>query len=135
MGTAPRRISEPLAADSSSGRGSIASPVRWNRASWVRVVMPISKQVEGASVEQGLGQAQCHRGVVGPLARLQAEGPSANHVGDRLEGAWRAELKRRAHGVAAREPEQRSDRTVELVHRVPIVVCTSCPVLRLAVFA
>ena len=84
-------------------------------------------EVEGASVDQRLGEAQCHRGVVGPLARLQAEGPAANHVGDRLEGAWRAELERRAHGVAAREPEQRSDGTVELVHRVSMVVGTSCP--------
>ena len=148
-GTAPRRISEPLAADSSSGWGSTASPVRWNRASWVRVVMPMSKQrpfderypdlvpqhvaaqlvleVELASVEQRLGEAQRHRGVVGPLARLQAERAAADHVVDRLEGARRAELERRADGVAAREAEQRADGAVERVHRVSMVVGTSCP--------
>lgn len=44
-GRAPAsRISEPLAADSSSGAGSSASPARRKRSSWLRVAIPMSKQ-------------------------------------------------------------------------------------------
>ena len=45
IGTAARRISEPLAADSSSTRASVVAPVRANRDSAPAVVPPMSKHV------------------------------------------------------------------------------------------
>ena len=43
MGTAASRMSEPLAAASSSTSVAIGSPDRANRASWLLTVVPMSK--------------------------------------------------------------------------------------------
>jgi hypothetical protein len=47
IATGESRISEPLAADSSSGSGSCGSPVRSNLANWLLVVPPMSKHRPG----------------------------------------------------------------------------------------
>src|SRR5690606_21229087 len=75
--------------------------------------------VEAARVEERLAEAHRHRGVVGPLARPQAEGPATDHVGDRLERPRRRELHRRADGIADGEADQRPHGTVAGGHAHP----------------
>ena len=58
------------------------------------------------ALDEALGEAQRHRRVVGPLARLQAERPAADHVGHRREasrGGWNSRWcrgRRRRRGRA-----------------------------------
>ena len=61
--------------------------------------------VEAPAIDQALSQAQGHGGVVGPLARRQAEGAPTHHVGQRLEAAGRLELEGGAQGIAGGEAE------------------------------
>jgi hypothetical protein len=64
--------------------------------------------VEAAGLDQALGEAERHRGVVGPCANWQPVRPAAHHVGERCEGAGLLELDRRADGVADRQADQRA---------------------------
>jgi hypothetical protein len=63
-------------------------------------------RVEPAADDQAVGQAQGHRGVVGPLAWFEVEGAAADQVVDRLEGVGRPELQGGADGVPGGEAEQ-----------------------------
>jgi hypothetical protein len=65
--------------------------------------------VEPSALEQTLGQAHRHRRVVRPLARRQAKRSTADHVGDRLEGARLLELQGGPQRVPDREAEEGAD--------------------------
>jgi hypothetical protein len=68
--------------------------------------------IRAVAGEQAVGQAQGHRGVVGPLPGLQAEGAAADNAGDRRKRAARFELHGRAERVAGGQPEQGAAKTV-----------------------
>jgi hypothetical protein len=114
--------------------------VRSNRASASRTVMPMSKhspvelrwpsrhqltyprhlivRIETAARDQALRETQRHRCVVGPLARLQAERPATDHVGQRRERAARLELHGGADRIARGKADQRAAVTVSTVQEV-----------------
>ena len=62
--------------------------------------------------DQGIGKTERHRGVVGPLPRIQAERATADHVRDRSERSWHSKLEGGADGVADREAEQCANRSI-----------------------
>jgi len=62
-----------------------------------------------------------HRRVVGPLARLQAEGTAAHHVVDRLKRPRGTELQRRAEGIPGRQAQQRAAVPGDRLHLGPRV--------------
>ncbi len=64
--------------------------------------------VETADLDEALGQAERHGGVVGPGARRQPEGAAADQVREGVEGAGRAELHRGAQRVADGQADQRA---------------------------
>ena len=66
--------------------------------------------------DQALGQAEGHGRVVGPLARLQAEGAAAGHLRDGPEGAGGAELNGRPQGIADGEADETAAEAFRLVH-------------------
>ena len=76
-------------------------------------LVPCFKHV---ALGQARGQAQRHRGIVGPFAGLEVKGAAADHVGDGREGASALELDSGAHGVAAGESEQAAAKAIEGVH-------------------
>ena len=58
-----------------------------------QVAFHLIARVEGlafglAAFDQAFGQAQGHRGVIGPLAGLQIERTAASHLFDGGKGAW-----------------------------------------------
>jgi hypothetical protein len=61
-------------------------------------------------------EAQRHRRVVGPLARLQVERPAADHVGERGERAGFFELQCGAESITRGESEQAPAVAVECGH-------------------
>ena len=69
-------------------------------------------RVESAALDQALCQAQGHRRVVSPLARLQPERAAAGHVTDRLESTGPLELQRRAKRIPRRQPQQTTAETI-----------------------
>ena len=70
------------------------------------VGVELVERVEPVARDQALGQAQGHAGVVGPLARGEAERAAADHVVDRREAAGPLELQGGADGIPGREAEQ-----------------------------
>ena len=83
-------------------------------------VLPYCDGVERAGLDQRLGEAERHRRVVGPCAGGQRERAAADHVLDRLEGAGRLELDRRADRVAHGQAHQRSPEAIATHHSVSI---------------
>jgi len=61
-----------------------------------------------------LGDGKSHRGVVGPLAWLPAEGPTAHHGDFQLRAAWRAELIGGTQGVSGCGAQQDAAGPVKL---------------------
>ena len=68
-----------------------------------------------ALFHQAVAQAQGHAGVICPLARLQLEGATAHHDGQRLERATRFEFHRGANGVPHGQAQQGPSGTVNAV--------------------
>ena len=79
-----------------------------------QVALALVQRHEATGLDQALGQAQRHGGVVGPLPRAQPEGAAADHVGDRREAARRLELERSAERIADGEAEQRAAHAARL---------------------
>ena len=63
---------------------------------------------------EAVGQRQCHRRVVGPLARLKPKWTAAHHVRQRRLCIARVEFQRRPNRIADREAQQRADRAIRL---------------------
>lgn len=70
------------------------------------VALELVERVEASAPDQALGEAERHRGVVGPLAGCEVERAAADDVVDRGEGGGAAELERRAECVAGGEAEE-----------------------------
>lgn len=71
-------------------------------------------RIEIGLMQQALGQAERHGGVVGPLSRFQPEGAAPDHVGDRREAAARQELDRGADRIPYGEAEETAKGAVEM---------------------
>lgn len=61
--------------------------------------------VEAATLDQALGQAEGHGGVICPLAGLQVERLSPHYVGEQSERARTFKLHGRAKGIAKQDRE------------------------------
>src|SRR5690606_38330225 len=59
-----------------------------------------------AVFDQALREAEGHGGIVGPLAGLKTERPASDDIGERSEGARRAEFDGSAESIANGESEQ-----------------------------
>ena|SRR5437867_3942562 len=70
------------------------------------VASELVDRIESPPLDQALRQAERHRGIVSPLARLKRERTAAEHVGNRGERSRSAELERRAECIASREAQQ-----------------------------
>jgi hypothetical protein len=70
--------------------------------------------VEATGLDQALGHAQGHGGVVGPLAGLESERSPADHVCNGFKGSWWIELQRRAQGVAYCKTQQAPAKPVDI---------------------
>jgi hypothetical protein len=77
-----------------------------------QVALHLIAGVEAFARDQAVRKAQRHRCIVGPLAGLQDEWPSTDHIDDRFERTWRLELHRRSYGVSDREAQQTSAESV-----------------------
>ena len=76
----------------------------------------LMNRIEAALGDEALRKAQCHRRVVRPFPRLQAERPATDHVGERDEVAGVRELQRRAESVTRGQPEECAAIAVERRH-------------------
>src|SRR5690606_3625952 len=83
-----------------------AAPVAFTVPAYV--ALHLVARVEAAALEDALGEAERHGGVIGPLARREAVGPAAAQVVERREAAGPLELDGRAERVADGESEQRA---------------------------
>src|SRR5262249_9172317 len=81
------------------------------------VAAELIDRVEPAPLDEALGQAEGHRGVVGPLAGLEAERAAAADVVDRGEGPRGAKFQGRAERVAGGKPEERTPQATDPGHR------------------
>src|SRR4051794_30202622 len=66
-------------------------------------------RVEPVHLEQALGEAERHRRIVGPLARLEVEGTAAEHVFDWRERAGRLEFEGGSERVTRGKAEHRAE--------------------------
>jgi hypothetical protein len=73
-------------------------------------------RIESVFLHETGGKAERHGRVVGPFSRLQTEGPTTDHVADRLERARRLELQSRADRITDRKPEQTTAKAVLQFH-------------------
>ena len=62
--------------------------------------------IEPLTLHEAVGETERQGRVVGPLARVEAEGPAAGHVGNWRERAGPLELQRRAEGVTDGESDE-----------------------------
>ena len=83
------------------------------------VTLHLVARVESVALDEALGQAERHRGVVGPLPWLQSKRIAADHVGDGLERPRALELHRRADRIADGEAEERPAIALMPFHMTP----------------
>src|SRR5690606_7162935 len=74
----------------------------------VYVALHLVARVEAAALEDALGEAERHGGIIRPLARGEAVGSAAAQVVERREAARPLELDGRAERVAGGESEERA---------------------------
>lgn len=97
------------------------------RARQVPLVSPAQEalglvaQIEGAGLNEAAGQAQGHRGVVGPLPGLQAEASAPTHAGHSRQGVTWGELHRSPERVTKRQAEQGANKPVTVHLRRSLV--------------
>ena len=73
------------------------------------VPLHLVASIEATALNQAFGQAERHRCIVGPLARLEVEWPASDHIYDGLESAFGPKLHRRAHRVSNCESSEAAD--------------------------
>jgi hypothetical protein len=84
------------------------------RAEPAHVTLQLVDGVEAPAFDEALGEAQRHRGVVGPGAGGQVERAAADHVRDGFERPRRLELDGRPERVADGEAQQRSAKPISI---------------------
>jgi hypothetical protein len=72
------------------------------------VPLHLVTSIKPPALDQTCGEAECHRGIIRPLAGLEAKRSAAHQVRDRREGVRSGKLHRRAHGVSGSQPQQRT---------------------------
>jgi hypothetical protein len=77
-------------------------------------------RIEAFALDQALGQAERHGGVIGPLTGLQAECPATHDVGDRAKRPGALELQRRPEGVTRGKTEEGITVPVNEMHEGPL---------------
>ena len=85
------------------------------------VAFHLIARIKPVLLDKAGGQAQSHRGVVGPFTCSKAEGTSAHHVNQWLEGTSLKELHGRTHRVPHRKTQQAATISVEQVHHNRLV--------------
>src|SRR5690606_29785380 len=73
--------------------------------------------VETAALVQAIAEAERHRGVIRPLAGVQAEGSATHHVRQWTKAAARLELDGGADGVARSQAKQAAAGTILWGHQ------------------
>jgi hypothetical protein len=59
--------------------------------------------IESTHFQQTVGQAKCHRRVVGPLPSFKSELSASGHISDRIKAAGRLKFNTGSNGVAHSE--------------------------------
>jgi hypothetical protein len=66
----------------------------------------VNPRLESAALNEALGQAERHAGIIRPFTRLQAERPATDHRDERIGCTWRVEFERGAERVTARQTQE-----------------------------
>lgn len=74
--------------------------------------------VEALTFDQAFSEAQGQGCIISPLARLEVEGATADHVGNGREASRRLELQSCPQGVASGKSEQAAPISFELFYAV-----------------
>lgn len=70
-------------------------------------------EVETSRLDETVGQAECHGGVIGPLAWFESEGAAPHHIGDGCERPPGFELHSGADGIAGGQPKEAALKAVQ----------------------
>src|SRR5262245_1067450 len=89
--------------DALAGRGQITLLLP------ARIALDLVARIEAVGLEQALGQAQRHSGVIRPRASREIEWPTTDHVAHGGKCARAAELRSRSHCISDSQTEKDTD--------------------------